>query len=461
MSAASAVLLPGFSGTALPAWLEARLRGGLAGVCLFGENIASREQLRALTAAITAANPAALIAIDEEGGDVTRLYQRQGSPFPGNALLGRIDDPEYTAAVAAEVGLQLRSVGVNLNLAPDVDINSNANNPVIGVRSFGADAALVAAHAAAWVAAHEATGVATSAKHFPGHGDTAQDSHLALPVVDLPLAALLERELLPFRAAVAAGASTVMTSHILLPQLDAHHPATFSRAILTGLLREELGFDGVIVTDALDMVGASGDTGIAEAAVRAVSAGCDLLCIGTRNTDEQLDAIELALDTAVAVGRLSAARLADAGRRNAELARSLAAASAHREEPRFDRARAIAAFDVRPGVVVHPDRTLVAIETEPNIAVGISPWGPPVGARVRAGEPLPAIVGQLVLLGRGNHRHGWVRDLVDGARAAHPGTVVVDLGWPDETRDYADVATFGASAHVSEALGAWLEGEGR
>jgi len=462
VSAASAVLLPGFSGTALPEWLEARLRDGLAGVCLFGENIASREQLRALTAAIAAANPAALIAIDEEGGDVTRLYQRQGSPFPGNALLGRIDDLEYTAAVAAEVGLQLRSAGVNLNLAPDADINSNAHNPVIGVRSFGADAALVAAHTAAWVAAHEATGVATSAKHFPGHGDTAQDSHLALPVVDLPLAALLERELLPFRAAVAAGASTVMTSHILLPRLDAHNPATFSRAILTGLLREELGFDGVIVTDALDMVGASGDTGIAEAAVRAVSAGCDLLCIGTRNTDEQLAAIELALDTAVAEGRLGAARLAEAGRRNAELARSLAAgASAHREEPHFDRARAIAAFDVRAGVVVRPARTLVAIETEPNIAVGISPWGPPVGARVREGEALPAIDGQLVLLGRGNHRHGWVRDLIDGARAAHPGTVVVDLGWPDETRAYADVATFGASAHVSEALAAWLEGEGR
>jgi len=472
------VLLPGFVGTTLPDWLAARLRGGLAGVCLFGENIVSRGQLRALTAAITAANPNALIAIDEEGGDVSRLYQREGSPFPGNALLGRIDDLELTAAVAAAVGTELRSVGVNLNFAPDVDINSNALNPVIGVRSFGTDTRLVARHSAAWVAAHEATGVAVSAKHFPGHGDTAQDSHLALPVVDLPLSALLERELLPFRAAVAAGARTVMSSHILLPQLDADNPATFSSTILGGLLRGELGFDGVIVTDALDMVGASGATGIPEAAVRAIGAGCDLLCIGTRNTDEQLAAIEQAIEAAVAEGRLSAERLADAGSRTAALARSLAegasaagasaaasdgaeTADAASAEPAFDLARSIAAFAVRPGVVVRERRTLVAIETQPNIAVGVSLWGPPVQARLREGEALPAVDGQLVLLGRDNHRHAWVRALVDRARAAHPDALVVDLGWPDETRDYADVATFGASAHVSAALAAWLGEEAR
>jgi beta-N-acetylhexosaminidase len=456
---AATVLLPGFLGTVLPDWLEARLRDGLAGVCLFAQNIDSPAQLRELTAAITAANPDALIAIDEEGGNVTRLYQREGSPFPGNALLGRIDDPDYTAAVATAVGRELRAAGVNLNFAPDVDINSNADNPVIGVRSFGADPALVAAHSAAWVAAHEATGVATSAKHFPGHGDTAQDSHLALPVVDLPLSALLERELLPFRAAVAAGASTVMSSHILLPQLDPTNPATFSPAILHDLLRGELGFTGVIVTDALDMVGASGETGIPEAAVRAIAAGCDLLCIGTENSDAQLAGIEHAVETAVAEGRLDAGRLAEAGGRNVALARRLAGkAAAPRPDVHFSADRAIAAFDVQPGVVVRERRTLVALETAANIAVGESPWGPPVDARLREGDALPQISGQLVLLGKGNHRHRWVRDLVDAARAEHPQTVVVDLGWPDEHRHYADVATFGASRHVSEALAAWLEG---
>jgi beta-N-acetylhexosaminidase len=457
---AARVLLPGFVGTTLPQWLETRLRDGLGGVCLFGENVESREQLRALTAAITAANPNALIAIDEEGGDVTRLYQSTGAPFPGNAVLGRINDLDYTASVATAVGLELRAVGVNLNFAPDVDINSNADNPVIGVRSFGSDPELVALHSAAWVAAHEATGVAVSAKHFPGHGDTAQDSHLALPVVDLPLDALRARELLPFEASVAAGASTVMSSHILLPQIDADNPATFSRAVVHDLLRGDLGFRGVVVTDALDMVGASGDIGIPEAAVRAVAAGCDLLCIGTKNTDEQLEQIEAALESAVASGRLESGRLLEAGDRNVALAARLAAAEpAGLADTAFSLPRAVAAFAVKPGVVVAPRRTVVAIETEPNIAVGVSPWGPPVSARIAEGEPLPAVHGQLVLVGKNNHRHDWVRELVDSARVAHPGAVVVDMGWPDQNQNYSDVATFGASRHVGDALAGWLEGE--
>ncbi|MET4582688.1 beta-N-acetylhexosaminidase [Conyzicola nivalis] len=460
MTRASQVLLPGFVGTTLPGWLEARLRDGLAGVCLFGDNVVDREQLRALTAAITAANPNALIAIDEEGGDVSRLYQATGSPFPGNALLGRIDDLDYTASVATAVGHELRAVGVNLNFAPDVDINSNADNPVIGIRSFGADPGLVAAHSAAWVAAHEATGVAVSAKHFPGHGDTAQDSHLALPVVDLPLAALRARELLPFEASVAAGASTVMSSHILLPQLDADNPATFSRRILDDLLRRDLGFDGVIVSDALDMVGASGEIGIPEAAVRAIAAGCDLLCIGTENTDAQLADIESALDAAVADGRLDGARLADAAARNIALALRLAVApAAQPADPRFPLDRSIAAFALAPGVSVSSERTVVAIDTAANIAVGDSPWGPSVDARLAEGDPLPEVRGQLVIVGKNNHRHAWVRSLIDDARRAHAGTVVVDMGWPDTGRRYADVATFGASRHVSEALAAWLEGK--
>ena len=463
---AARVLLPGFVGTTLPDWLEARLRHGLAGVCLFGDNVESRDQLSALTAAIRAANPDALIAIDEEGGDVTRLYQSTGSPFAGNALLGRINDLDYTASVATAVGLELRAVGVNLNFAPDVDINSNANNPVIGVRSFGTDPELVAVHSAAWVAAHEATGVAVSAKHFPGHGDTAQDSHLALPVVDLPLDALRGRELVPFEASVAAGASTIMTSHILLPQLDADNPATFSSAILDGLLRGELGFGGVIVSDALDMVGASGAIGIAEAAVRAIAAGCDLLCIGTDNTDDQLAAIEGALDAAVASGRLPASRLDEAATRNVTLARRLAAfapmpaPAATPAATRFSLDRAVAAFTVKPGVVVAPHRTVMAIETAANIAVGESPWGPPVAARLGEAEALPRVDGQLVLIGKNNHRHEWVRALVDAARIANPGTVVIDMGWPDLEQNYCDVATFGASRHVSEALAVWLDAEG-
>ena len=300
----SAVLLPGFDGTTLPAWLEQRLRDGLGGVCLFGMNITSRDQLEELTAAIYAANPIAIIAIDEEGGDVSRLYQDRGAPFPGNALLGRMDNVALTERVGAQVGWELRSAGVNLTLAPDADINSNPNNPVIGVRSFGTDPALVARHVAAWTRGLEATGVASCAKHFPGHGDTATDSHHDLPVIDVDAQILDERELVPFRAAVAAGARTIMTSHIVVPAYEADEPATFSRRILVRLLREELGFTGVIVTDALDMAGASARRGIPGAAVAALAAGAELLCIGTSNTDEQMDAILVAIDAAVSDGTL-------------------------------------------------------------------------------------------------------------------------------------------------------------
>jgi beta-N-acetylhexosaminidase len=466
----AAVLLPGFVGTVLPEWLAAWLRRGLAGVCVFGNNILSPGQLRSLTDEIRAANPNALIAIDEEGGDVTRLHQAAGSPYPGNAILGRIDDVDYTESVARTVGWELRRAGCNLDFAPDVDINSNPDNPVIGVRSFGADAALVARHSAAWVRGLESTGVATSSKHFPGHGDTAADSHLDLPVIDLPLERLRARELLPFEAAIAAGSRTIMTSHILLPQVDASGPATFSSVILQELLRGELGFDGVIVSDALDMRGASGEIGIAGAAVRALAAGCDLLCIGTENTDAQLAEIEREIERALADGRLGASRLADAAGRTEALGRELADDAARTPipeeargaEPSFDLERTIGAFDIRDGVAVRADRVLLSIETAMNIAVGAAPWG--VGAaganayEMREGERFHPPAGrQWVVVGRDNHRHAWVRELLDGLRESDPSTLVVDMGWPGDDRRYADVATFGASRHAGQALLAWLD----
>jgi beta-N-acetylhexosaminidase len=455
-----AVLLPGFEGTELPEWLAERLRAGLAGVCLFATNVASRDQLRALTAAIREANPIAIIAIDEEGGDVTRLAQSVGSPYPGNAILGRLDDLAYTEEIARAVGHQLRDVGVTLDLAPDVDINSNDANPVIGVRSFGSSAELVARHSAAWVRGLQSTGVAASAKHFPGHGDTAADSHLALPVVDLPLETLRERELLPFAAAIAADSATIMTSHILLPKVDAENPATFSRAILGDLLRGELDFSGVIVSDALDMKGASGEIGIPSAAVSALTAGCDLLCIGTNNTDAQLGEIA----TAVASG-VDSDRLADAIERVRALASSYRSQDipdgAYDKEPAFDAVRTATAFDIAPHIGVTGELHILQFITEANIAVGDAPWGAlatdAVVTAVREGDSIVIEPGrQPVLIGRDNHRRAWVAAAIDEVRQQHPSTLVVDVGWPSADRHYADVATFGASRHVGEALMRWL-----
>jgi beta-N-acetylhexosaminidase len=487
-------LLPGFDGPDAPAWVLDRLREGLGGVCIFGQNVESAGQLRALNTALRAANPDAVIAIDEEGGDVTRLFYDRGAPFPGNAVLGRIDDVELTRRVASAVGEALVATGCTLTFAPDVDVNANPDNPVIGVRSFGADAELVARHTAAWIEGLQQRGVAASAKHFPGHGDTATDSHLELPVVDLPIETLRGREFVPFRAAIAAGARTIMTSHILLPQLDAEHPATLSPRILQGLLRRELGFEGVIVTDALDMAGASGVHGIPEAAVRALAAGCDLLCIGTDNTDDELTGIVSAVEAAIAAGRLPAERIREAAARVRGLAATVPAAPSrtaaqHAVDPHHDDAdvaRVIGAFEVsdvarsRLGTASRI-AAVVRVDTVANIAIGGAPWGPFAAEAARdvpswlagvpvipvadeygfAGADAPlgvgAIDGAVLVIGKDLHRHAFARAAIDALRAERDDVVVIDMGWPSHDRAFADVATFGASRLVGEAVIAFIE----
>lgn len=318
---ALAVLQPGFTGTTPPDWLLRRIGEGLASVGLFGRNIASAPQLAALTARLREERDDILVAIDEEGGDVTRLEVRSGSSFPGNLALGAVDDPELTRAVAHELGRRLAECGVNLNWAPSADVNSNPDNPVIGVRSFGADTALVARHTAAYIEGLQAAGVAACTKHFPGHGDTAVDSHHALPRIDVDLETLHARELVPFRAAIAAGSKSVMSAHILLPALDRERPATLSPQILTGLLRQELGYEGLIVTDGMEMQAIASTYGIERGSVLAVAAGADAICVGGGLCDEQtVLRLRDALVAAVRAGDLPEERLADAAARVRALA---------------------------------------------------------------------------------------------------------------------------------------------
>lgn len=318
---ALAVLQPGFTGTTAPEWLLRRVGEGLSSVGLFGRNIETPEQLAALTAQLRAERDDVLVAIDEEGGDVTRLEVRHGSSFPGNLALGAVDDTALTRAVAHELGRRLAECGVNLNWAPSADVNSNPGNPVIGVRSFGADPHLVARHTAAYVEGLQAAGVAACTKHFPGHGDTAVDSHHALPRIDVDLETLHARELVPFRAAIAAGSKSVMSAHILLPALDPHRPATLSPQILTGLLRQELGYEGLIVTDAVEMQAIASTYGIERGSVLAIAAGADALCVGG-GLDDDSTVLRLrdALVAAVRSGELPEERLADAAARVRALA---------------------------------------------------------------------------------------------------------------------------------------------
>jgi beta-N-acetylhexosaminidase len=308
------VLQPGFAGTEAPDWVRRRIADGLGSVLLFGRNIVDEQQLRALTSALHAQNPDLVVAVDEEGGDVTRLESATGSSYPGNLALGAVDDVELTARVACSLGRRLAAAGIDLDYAPDADVNSNPDNPVIGVRAFGADPDLVARHVAAWVRGLQSTGVAACAKHFPGHGDTSVDSHVALPTVRMGRQELAATALPPFRAAIKAGARTVMLGHLLLPVLDPEHPASVSRAAVD-LLRDELGFRGLIATDALEMAAVARRYGVEGAAVRAVAAGADLLCLGHDGSDGQVARLQAALVRAVRTGELAEERLFAASRR--------------------------------------------------------------------------------------------------------------------------------------------------
>lgn len=321
----NAVIWPGFIGTNLPAWLEVELQRGLAGVVIFSGNVDAGDpaQLPGLCSRLRSLNPNAVIGVDEEGGTVTRLESATGSTVPGAAELGRIDDPVVTTAVGAVLGRRAREVGINLLLAPVADVNTNPRNPVIGIRSYGSDPALVSRHTAAMTQGIQSAGVGACAKHFPGHGDTVADSHLDLPRVELSLSEVTETHVPPFVAAVEAGTAAIMTAHIMVPDLG-DLPATLNpRAI--GMLRD-LGFEGVVVTDALDMGAIRRTYGSGEGAVLAMLAGADLLCVGNPANDggtaDEADYREVfnALDEAVRSGRIPLERLQEAGRRVAAFA---------------------------------------------------------------------------------------------------------------------------------------------
>jgi beta-N-acetylhexosaminidase len=320
---ADAVLLPPFPGADAPRWVLRALERGLAGVTLFGPNVVDPAQLATLTATLRSAAAEPIIAIDEEGGDVTRLAHLTGSPYPGNAALGAVDDVELTRTVYQALGADLAAVGINVNLAPSVDVNTAAGNPVIGTRSFGASTGLVARHAAAAVTGLQSARVAACAKHFPGHGSTRDDTHHVLAVIDGDVALLRERDLPPFECAIGAGVAAIMPGHLRVPGLTGDLPATQSAAALRGLLRGELGFTGVIISDALEMRAVSGRDGIAEAAVRALAAGVDLLCLGRDQDETDYLAVRAAIAAAARGGALPVTRLEDAAERIARFRANL------------------------------------------------------------------------------------------------------------------------------------------
>lgn len=468
---AAAVLLPGFAGTEVPGWLEREVEGGLAGVVYFGPNVRNAAQVTELSAALHGLRGDLLIGADEEGGDVTRLEVHDGSSYPGNAALGYLDDMDATTAVGRSIGRDLRLAGIDLNLAPTVDVNADPDNPVIGTRSFGAEPDLVARHSGAYVRGLQSAGVAACAKHFPGHGDTTVDSHLDLPVVDADLATLRGRDLPPFAAAIEAGVRCVLTAHIRFPALD-ERPATLSPVVLGGLLRDELGFDGAIVTDALDMHAIASGVGTGHGAVLALAAGADLLCIGNPRDDvSEYEVVLRALVDAVTDGTLALRRLEEAGDRARALAGWVRDARAlpvpdvpAGAELGLGIARRVvrAMGDVRLGAAPH----VIDVRTHANEAAGRhAPWVrdevarrlpgstsaslAPAAQNVRAavaGALAEAGTRPVLVVAHDPHRDSAQASVLEAITAARPDAIVVSTGWPDERRAFGGngVVTYGS-----------------
>ncbi|MFJ8958954.1 glycoside hydrolase family 3 protein [Lentzea sp. NPDC102401] len=440
-------LLPAYGGAVPADWLKRDLDDGLAGIVLFGANLDLIDgQIRAVVAEpLRAHQPDVIIALDEEGGDITRAEYHRGSNYPGNFALGAVDEPELTFEVAASIAADLIEAGVSVNLAPSVDVCPGQRMPLMGTRSFGADAARVAAHAAAFVEGVQRHGVAATAKHFPGIGSTSVDSHFQLPTVHDPEPVLRARDLLPFEACVRAGVRAVMTGHVVARAID-RTPATFSRRFITDVLRGELEFDGVVISDALDMTAARGDAGFAVAAVRSLQAGVDLMILGPQDGEETCALIRDGVRRAVEDGGLPLSRLEEAARRVAALKEwSSAPRGPEADLGGVGLSAARRALQIGGPTPVPASWFVVEARGEPNISCGSVPWGLQEvlrrlggtvgGVQIHergdiAGVRFPADVPVAVVV-RAETADSWQHQVVAAVLRQRADAVVVDMGFCD------------------------------
>jgi beta-N-acetylhexosaminidase len=334
------LLMVGFAGTEVDDEAKSLLQGpGVGGVCLFKRNILSAEQVKRLNAALRALVGTGIppfLALDQEGGNVVRV--QDGVPvLPSNMALGATGSPDLAYAAGQAQAYGLRRLGFNMNFAPVLDVNLNPRNPVIGIRSFGDSPADVAELGEAFVRGQQDGGLATVAKHFPGHGNTAADSHRALPVMhETPEE--LRAQLLPFESAIQAGLDGLMTAHVAVPNVSGDDlPATLSPRLLGGILRDELEYQGLVLTDELEMEAIAQRFGVGRAAVRAISAGADMVLVPWR--PKRKAEARAALLEAVRTGELTAARVDESVRRilTLKLRRGLFEAAPDLEtSPEFD-----------------------------------------------------------------------------------------------------------------------------
>jgi len=445
----------------------------LGGVILFARNVVSVAQTRALTAALQAAGAPTglpvLIGADQEGGRVLRTASLpEATHWPAAMAVGATGDLALAEAVGAALGTELRALGINVAFAPDADVNANPRNPVIGARAFGDDPARVAACVVATLRGLATAGVAGTAKHFPGHGDTALDSHLALPTITRDRETLQRVDLVPFAAAIAAGAPLIMTAHIRFPAMEPDGlPATLSRRILTGLLRTAMGYTGVIVTDAMSMGAIRDQYGIVAGCVASMIAGADLVI----PLDGQEGAVCDALLAAVADGRLPEAQVDESVRRVRRLRASLAlpaltddatgnalSSPAHRALAREVARRSVTTLAAPPGVLP------LAVASAPVVIEFVGGIGSEAEQLADAAAPLLAAVRVRYPRARGVALHAEIpaetslaaaRALITAMDAAADALIIGTselLRFPDQAAAVATLAALVALSETPDAM---------
>jgi beta-N-acetylhexosaminidase len=310
---AARMVCVGFDSKSVPGEVDALIERGVGGAVLFSRNVESPQQFAELCAELKSrAGRPFLTCIDQEGGRVQRLRE----PFtiiPPMRAVGTANDESLARELGRVLARELRAVNIDMDLAPVLDVDTNPDNPVIAARSFGRTPDLVARMGVAMIRGLQEEGVAACAKHFPGHGDTRQDSHYDLPSLAHPIERLMSVEIPPFQAAIRAGVSAIMTAHVIFQPIDPEFPATMSAKVLDGLLRKKLGFGGPVISDAMDMKAIAEHFGFDESVVRAARAGVDLLML-CHSHEQQNRAIDV-LVKAVERGELSRERLDEANRR--------------------------------------------------------------------------------------------------------------------------------------------------
>ena len=453
---------PGFGGTSIPEWIKPWLDNGLGSITLFGSNTPTLESTHQLIQELRSYNEDLVIAIDEEGGDVTRLFVREGSRYPTPALLGKCDDEELTYSSYRSLGTLLRELGVNLSYAPVADVVAVHNNPIVGVRSFGTTADLVSRQVVQAVAGLQDSGVGACIKHFPGHGAVVEDSHHSLPRIKMSKADYEAGHVSPFRNAIARGVSAVMVGHLVVDELDAHKPASLSSKVQGEYLRGSLGFKGLIVTDALDMGALGGVPRIHESALQALLAGSNLLCFsGLGDQSQIVEASFVRIKDALKSGEIKSDYLAGIASPVRDFNSKILVSTEEKSEVDFDNL-ALGMHKSGSVNIKSPDINLIEIGTKPTIAAGDVSWGihrelraAGVKFEIHASDSESALKSekQLVVAFRDAYRDSQLLATLQNLQKRKPDAIFIDMGWPTlEFNPKNLIRSYGSSAIVSRVV---------